>query len=245
MKKQVNNKLAVLFSILLLFIFIQGCASSDLSRGAASEADKAHLDTDYALSHSESSVSDTYQNTSQTTKGAIIGGAAGAAVSGLNSGVSLIPGIAVGAIFGGALGAYIDAHTTLEDKLENRGVKVFILGDQVMLVLPSVLVFNERTSNIRFHAYSTLDLVAQFINRYPNMSVNVAAYSSACEAEVISVALTQQQAASVVKYLWGKGVNTRLLSATGYGGQKLVTANKPEWNSENNRVEITLEKLPV
>lgn len=246
MIKQVDYKTLSGFLILLLFIFIQGCASSDMSRGAASEADKAKLDTDYALSHSESSVTDSYQNTSQATKGAIAGGAAGAIVSSLNSGVGLIPGIAVGAIFGGALGAYIDAHTTLEDKLENRGVKVIILGDQIMMVLPSVLVFNERTSNIRLHAYSTLDLVAQFINRYPNMSVNVSAYTSACTLpDTVNIALTQQQAASVVKYLWSKGVNTRLLSASGYGGEKLIAANKPNWNSENFRVEITLEKLPV
>ncbi len=226
--------------------FLQGCASSDVSRGAASQADKAYLDTDYALNHPEGSVSDAYQNTTQTTKGVVAGAAAGAAVSGFNSSVSLLPGIAVGAIFGGALGAYIDSHTTLADKLENRGVKVIILGDQEMLVLPSVLVFNENTSNIRAHAYSTLDLVAQFINNNPNMSVNVASYTSACGSpEVVNLALTQQQSAAIVKYLWSKGVNTRLLSASGYGGQKLVAANKPDWNSDNYRVEITLEKLPV
>lgn len=238
--------LAVFLTFLLLF-FLQGCASSDVSRGAASEADKAYLDADYALSHSEDDgMTDAYQNTSQTAKGVVMGGAAGVGASSLNSGVSVIPGLAVGAIFGGALGAYIDSHTTLADKLENRGVKVIILGDQVMLVLPSVLVFNEMTPNIRSHAYSTLDLVAQFISCYPNMSVNVAAYTSASGSpEKVNLALTQQQAAAIVKYLWIKGVNTRLLSAAGYGGEKLVTANKPEWNSDNFRVEITLEKLPV
>ncbi len=242
-----KHKLSLLvFLSLLLFVFLQGCASSDVSRGAAAEADKAYLDTDYALGHSEGSLSDSYQNTSQTTKGAVVGGAVGIGASSFNSGVSLLPGLAVGAIFGGALGAYIDSHTTLADKLENRGVKVIILGDQIMLVLPSVLIFNEMTSNIRLHAYSTLDLVGQFIGRYPNMSVNVAAFTSASGSpEKVNLALTQQQAAAIVKYLWAKGLNTRLLSATGYGGGKLVTANKPDWNSDNFRVEITLEKLPV
>jgi intracellular multiplication protein IcmN len=238
------NKLV--FLVFLIFLFLQSCASSDFSRSAASEADKAHLDADYAWNHSETGVSDTYQNTSQTTKGVVLGGAAGVGASSLHSGISFIPGLAVGAIFGGALGAYIDAHTTLADKLENRGVKVIALGDQIMLVLPSVLVFNEMTSNIRFHAYSTLDLVAQFINHYPTMSVNVAAYTSASIApEKVTLALTQQQAAAIVKYLWTKGVDTRLLSAAGYGGEKLITANTTNWNSDNFRVEITLEKLPV
>jgi intracellular multiplication protein IcmN len=242
--KQTNYKIVFIF---FLFIFIQGCASSDVSRGAANEADKAYLDTDYALSHAESDgLPDAYQNTSQATKGAVMGSVAGVGASSMNSGISLLPGLAVGAIFGGALGAYIDAHTTLADKLENRGVKVIMLGDQIMLVLPSVLVFNEMTSNIRSHAYSTLDLVAQFINHYPNMSVNVAAYTSESGSpEKVNLALTQQQAAAIVKYLWIKGINTRLLSASGYGGGKLVAANKPDWNSDNFRVEITLEKLPV
>ncbi|MCD6039402.1 MAG: yiaD 2 [Gammaproteobacteria bacterium] len=243
------NKLShyKVLTIFLLFILLGGCASSDVSRGTASEADKAYLDADYALSHSESDgLTDAYQNSSQTSKGGVVGSLAGVGVSSLNSGVGVLPGLGVGAIFGGALGAYIDSHTTLADKLENRGVKVIILGDQVMLVLPSVLVFNEMTSNIRSHAYSTLDLVAQFIGHYPNMSVNVAAYSSASGSpEKVNLALTQQQAAAVAKYLWIKGVNTRLLSSMGYGGEKLVTANKPDWNSDNFRVEITLEKLPV
>ena len=78
------------------------------------------------------------------------------------------------------------------------------------------------------------------------MSVNVAAYTSECAApDTVNIALTQQQANSVVKYLWTRGLNTRLLSASGYGGTKLIAANKPDWNSDNYRVEITLEKLPV
>jgi intracellular multiplication protein IcmN len=232
---------------LLLFCLLQGCASSDLSRSAASEADKAHLDADYVWSHRESDgLTDTYQNSSQTSKGVVAGAAVGAGVGSLGSGSNVIPGLAVGAIFGGALGAYIDSHTTLADKLENRGVKVIVLGDQVMLILPSVLLFNEMTANIRSHAYSTLDLAAQFVSQYPNMSVNVAAYTSGSGApEKVNLALSQQQADAIVKYLWIKGINTRLLSAAGYGGGKLVTKDTPNWASENYRVEITLEKLPV
>lgn len=251
-KKQQRRKVLVktnkkIFLIILFLFFLQGCASSDVSRGAASEADKAYLDTDYALSHAEGDgATDAYQNSSQTTKGVVIGGAAGLGAGSLNSGMGLLPGLAVGAIFGGALGAYIDSHTTLADKLENRGVKVIVLGDQVMLVLPSVLVFDNMTSNIRPHAYSTLDLVAQYINKYPNMSVNVAAYTSSCGSpEAVNLSLTEQQATVISKYLWMRGVNTRLLSARGYGGEKLIAANKPDWNSDNFRVEITLEKLPV
>jgi len=233
------------YFFIFLSIFLAGCASSDFSRGSASEVDKAYLSADYAWSHSDSSIMDSYQNSSQTAKGAGVGAVAGLGASSMSSGISVIPGIAVGAIIGGALGAYIDAHTTLADQLENRGVKVIVLGDQVMLVLPSVLLFNEMTSNIRPHAYSTLDLVTRYISQYPNMSVNVAAYTSDTCISKVNVALSQQQANAIVKYLWIKNINTRLLSANGYGGAKLVTANTPNWSGDNYRVEITLEKLPV
>jgi hypothetical protein len=36
-----------------------------------------------------------------------------------------------------------------------------------------------------------------------------------------------------------------MLYAEGGGSSKLVTANTADWNSDNYRVEITLEKLPV
>ncbi|MCE3238570.1 MAG: yiaD 2 [Gammaproteobacteria bacterium] len=235
-----------IFLFLFLFVFIAGCASSDFSRGSASEVDKAYLSADYAWNHSDGSLTDSYQNSSQTAKGAAVGAAAGLGASSLSSGINIVPGVAVGAIVGSALGSYIDAHTTLADKLQNRGVNVIVLGDQVMLVLPSVLMFNEMTSNIRPHAYSTLDLVAQYVSQFPNMAVHVGAYTSASGSpRQVNLALSQQQANAILKYLWIKGINTRLLSAVGYGGTKLVTANTPDWAGDNYRVEITLEKLPV
>jgi outer membrane protein OmpA-like peptidoglycan-associated protein len=244
--KKLNSYGVAIYLILLSSIFLQGCASSAVSRGTASEADKAYIDTEYAVTHPMGSVADSYQNSSQTAKGVGLGGMAGGGMGSLSSSVGVIPGLGIGVIFGGALGAYIDSQTTLADKLENRGVSVIILGDQVRLILPTILVFNDLSSNIRLQAYSTLNLVAEFINHYPNRAVTVAAYTSASGGpEKVNLALSQQQADKVGKYLWGRGINTRLLSAAGYGGSKLVTKDIPDWASDNYRTEITLEKLPV
>ena len=120
-----------------------------------------------------------------------------------------------------------------------------ILCDQIMLVIPSSIPFNEQTSVLRHHAYSTLDLVAEFVNQYPNMTVKVAAYSSAFDPQRINLVLTQEQAEKIIRYLWNRGIDTRLLYAEGYGGINLVTQNTNDWSSDNFRVEITLEKLPV
>jgi flagellar motor protein MotB len=45
-----------------------------------------------------------------------------------------------------------------------------------------------------------------------------------------------------VKYLWRAGINTRVLYAEGGGNTKPVTESGDD---ANNRIEITLEKLPA
>jgi outer membrane protein OmpA-like peptidoglycan-associated protein len=240
-----HNILCVFFATAVAMM-LQGCASSQFSRGAASEADKAYIDADYALSHTgEGNIATAYQNTSQQAKGLIIGGAAGALVGSMSSGIGTMPGLIGGAIFGGALGTYMDNYSTFADRLENRGVKTIILGDQILLVLRSSLVFHELTANIYSNAYSTLDMVAQFINQHPNMMVKVAGYTSNAYPDRVNLAITKEQAQHVAKYLWLRGVDTRLLFAEGYGGTHLITKSSADWENDNNRIEITLEKLPV
>jgi outer membrane protein OmpA-like peptidoglycan-associated protein len=222
---------------------LQGCASSSVSREASNQIDVGAQNASNMFS-GNGSIANSYQNTTQTTKGVIIGGTAGAVAGGLTPGVGLFPGLAMGAIMGGAYGAYIDSFTTLSDKLENRGVKVIVLGDQVMMVVSSTRIFDGMTTNINTDAYSTLDMIGQQINTYPNMSVKVAAYVNNAGPASINQSLSQQQADAVAKYLWRTKVNTRMLYSIGMGDSHLVMKSCPELN-ENYRIEITLEKLPV
>jgi outer membrane protein OmpA-like peptidoglycan-associated protein len=245
-----RNMNQLLFLSIFLFYFVislslQGCASSGAQRASASEADKAYISADYNIRHAnEGSFSDTYQNSSQTSKGLVLGGATGAAAGGLSS-MGLGPGLLTGAIIGGAIGAYHDQTATLADRLENRGVKAIILGDQIMLMIPSSLVFNPLTPDIRPTAYATLDTVAEFINTYPNMTVKISAYTSQLGSCAVNLALSAQQATSIVKYLTRKEINTRILTAAGYGGASPVAKDDGNWSSDNYRIEITFEKIPI
>jgi len=233
-------------SLLLVILFLQGCASSSAQRGAASEADQAYLETTYQLTHGSGEVRDAYQNSRQLTKGVLIGGTLGAAAGAATSGGSgVLPGLGLGAIFGGAIGAYIDSHTTLADKLENRGIQVIVLGDNIKIIIPSFVLFDYMTSNLLPDSYETLDLIVEYISRYPNMTVRVIGYTSAIEPEDVSIVLSTQQAQKVMRYLWNRRINTRLLYSAGCGGSNLVTANTGDWGSDNYRIEITLEKLYV
>lgn len=240
-----KNKFLLLPIVFCWFLF--GCASSDVSRHVAGNVDQGFQNANnLAQGTADSSITDSYQNTSQTTKGALIGGATGAVTGALTSGIGVLPAAAVGTIIGGSYGSYIDANTTLQDRLENRDVNVIVLGDQILIVLPSSTVFQAMTATIKSQAYSTLNLVAQYINQYTTMSVKVAAYTNAMGPSRVNLALSQQQAESVAKYLWAAGLNTRLLSAKGYGGRHLVERNSLDWEgSDNYRIEILFEKFPV
>ena len=235
----------VLF-VMMLTVLLQGCASSSVSRDATNGFQSAYEGAGNMFNGSgDTSLPESFADSAQATKGALIGGATGAVAGGMTSGIGVIPGAAGGAIFGGAIGSYIDSKTTLEDKIENRGAKAIILGDQILIILPSSKMFNDDSAEFSPYAYSTLDLVAQLISRYPNMSVKVAAYVNPVGSARVNMALTQEQANNVERYLWRAGVKTRMLYAAGYGGAKPIVQATLEDSEENNRVEITLEKLPV
>ncbi len=231
-----------IFLFALIFALLQGCASSNVSRDASSQFHSTYQGAADAFDSNGISVTEAYQGTSQKTKGMMLGGATGALVGGVASGGSgILPGAAGGAIFGGALGAYIDENTTLADQIINRGNKVIMLGDQILIVLPSKYVFVENTPDLQPYAYETLNLVASYISSYPNISVTITTYANATLPERVSLSITQQQSNSVVKYLWRARTNTRLLYGIGGGESKPVVAD----GDANDRVEITLEKLPA
>jgi outer membrane lipoprotein SlyB len=232
---------SVLYSALL------GCASSSVARSAAGEVDSAYENSNSLITHAgDSTPEDAFQNATQTSKGAIIGGTVGALTGGITSGtVGLLPGAAGGAVIGGILGSYIDYHTNIRDQLENRGVKVLVLGDQVMIVLSSAQIFNGMTPDIRVPAYSTLDLVTKLINNPTTMLVKVGTYTNDVGNKEVNKVISQQQADALVKYLWPR-LHTRVLSGYGYGGENLIERNNLEWaEGANYRIEITFERLPV
>lgn len=240
--------LLVLFlPVLFSGVFISGCASSQVSRDAASNVDLGVQQAKNLVGGAEdSNLPDAYQNSTQATKGAIIGGAAGAVTGALSSGVGVIPGTATGIIFGASYGSYIDSMTTLQDRLENRGVNIIVLGDQILIVVPSARIFNPLTANIKSQAYSTIHMIAQYINHYTKILVKVSAYTADTGSDRVDLALSKQQAEKMAKALLATGVDARILFAEGYGGSHLVAQNGLAWEANDNyRIEITLEKLYV
>jgi hypothetical protein len=92
--------LTSVFCLLCLFpFFLSGCASSDVSREAASNVDMGVQNAkNLADGMADGDMPESYQNANQATKGAIVAGGAGAATGLMASGIGLLPGAAVGAV---------------------------------------------------------------------------------------------------------------------------------------------------
>ena len=237
--------IGILSFLTLISCLMVACASSGVQRDAASNIDLGVQNAkNLAQSATNGDMADTYQNTSQSTKGAMMGGAAGAVTGAMSGAIGFVPGVAAGAILGATYGRYIDANTTLADKLDNRGANVVVLGDQVLIVIPSSRIFNSMSASIKPTAYSTLDLVAEYINSYTKMLVKISTYTNDLGSKRVNLALSDQQAQALAKYFTAKGVDARVLYATGYGGTHLVDKISLDWDkSDNYRIEISLEKL--
>lgn len=232
--------LCLLFSFSLLF----GCASSEISRQYATHIDETVQSV--TTPPQDITLENSYGNASQIAKGVMIGGAGGA-IAGAVAGMGFVgPAAAGGAVFGGIVGAIIERNASLQDRLINRGVNVIVLGDQIRIILHSEQIFEGMTPAIQPQAYSTLHMIADYIRPYIKTSVKVAGYTNATGPERINLALSQEQAESVAKFLQANEINARLIYAVGYGGDNLVSRNSPDWaSSDNYRIEITLEKLPA
>ena len=225
--------------------FLIGCASSNVTRDVSSGVDMGVQNAKNLYDGAtEGDVVNSYQNTNQATKGGMLGGAAGAATGLMSTSVGFLPGVLAGGILGASYGSYIDANATLDDQLQNRGANVIVLGDQILIVVPSARLFDPMTAKINPSAYSTLSLLAKYINSYTKTLVKVAVYTNNLGSQRVNQSLSEEQAKVIAKYLIADGIDARLLYAAGYGGTHLVEKNAKIWDSSDNyRVEITLEKL--
>lgn len=236
-----------LFFFIIAISTLISCASSNVSRTAADNVD---LGVQNAKSlwngTSNGNFAEAYQNTNQTTKGALIGGVAGGIGGFLTSGIGVLAGTATGAVLGASYGAYIDSNTNFEDRLENRGANIIVLGDQILVVFPSTRIFLPYTATIKQQSYSTLYMLARFINRYTKTLVRITVYTSDTGSPSADLALSNQQAYAVSRFLQASGIDARLIYASGCGGTRLVDNVKNDWDaSDNYRIEISFEKLYV
>ena len=175
----------------------------------------------------------------------------GAAIGAIGGGV-LGPAIAVSAPvaawFGGVTGAAL-AHNhaksmTLLKDIENNGVQIFLIGDYVKLVLPTDIFFTPDAPSFNTSSFRVLDMLANFLNKYPKISVRISGYTDNQGMPERNLALSQQRAEMVANYLWNHGLDARLVYAAGYGSCHTVASNTTTYGrAANRRIEISLYRI--
>ena len=188
------------------------------------------------------------EKTSQATKGAAIGAATGVVV-GLITGDdsaerkkrALILG-GVGAIAGGGVGAYMDhQEMKLRQRLENSGVSVTRIGDNITLNMPGNITFAFDSADISAGFYDVLGSVALVLNEYDKTFVEVAGHTDSTGSEEYNMGLSQRRAGSVASYLSAQQVMADRLITIGAGESRPIASNDTDAGRQaNRRVEITI-----
>jgi outer membrane protein OmpA-like peptidoglycan-associated protein len=99
--------------------------------------------------------------------------------------------------------------------LDSKGIQVVRLGEEVTLILPAGKFFNKGSNNL--HNTEDLDQIVKFLNAYPTEGIQIKGYTDTVGNYRRNFALSRAQAQAVSSYLFRHGLNTRLISAEGYG----------------------------
>lgn len=91
------------------------------------------------------------------------------------------------------------------------------------------------SSNLEADSYYELDYAASLLNKYPDISLEVAGHTDNVGDSAANRSLSQQRAASVMSRLIAKGVSATRLKSAGYGDASPVDSNDTEEGRANNR----------
>ena len=113
------------------------------------------------------------------------------------------------------------------------------LGDVVGL---DGVTFEFNSDRLRPDARTILDDVAEVMERYPEMLVEVAGHTDSLGSDAYNMELSQKRAAAVRRYLIDSGIAADRMTAVGYGETEPVDTNDTEEGRERNRrVELRIQ----
>jgi len=132
------------------------------------------------------------------------------------------------------------------DQKNKTKVSVIRKGQTWTFVLPSDLLFDNDTAEIKQSYEPVLGVIADFMRTYPKITVTVRAYLDKPQEELktkfgtIQDELTQRQADAMVEDLTARHINARLIIGEGMGNKDPVAWDgTPIGRYLNRRVEIS------
>jgi outer membrane protein OmpA-like peptidoglycan-associated protein len=114
------------------------------------------------------------------------------------------------------------------------------LLDGKSLCLPN-LNFETNSAKILPSSYEELNSLAEWIVSHPDIKLQISGYTDKTGTDEFNLQLSKDRAASVKKYLTGKGVNDYAIDTEGYGSSNPIDQTHIA-SLTNRRVEICLKK---
>ena len=169
--------------------------------------------------------------------GTLAGAGLGAAIDDHKRGRGALIGAAVGGLAGAGVGHYLEKQKQEIDQIPDANVQQ--QGEVLTVAFPGDVLFDTGSSSLAPGAFSRLDQLATTLGRYPDTDLIIRGYTDSAGSEASNLALSEQRADSVRRYLIGKGVSPARMTSVGFGeSMPLATNSTPEGRQQNRRVEI-------
>lgn len=97
------------------------------------------------------------------------------------------------------------------------------------------ILFNTNQSTFQSQSYLVLDNIVKKMKAYPNTNFDIKGYTDSTGNPSINLPLSEARANAVKKYLVDNGINSKRLTAKGYGSADPIDTNKTAAGRANNR----------
>lgn len=177
--------------------------------------------------------------------GALAGGVAGALIGGGDWRKRALIGAGVGALAGGGIGYYMDQQEAkLRQRLQNTGVSVTRVGNDIILNMPGNITFASGSADINASFYEVLNSVGLVLEEYDKSLVDVYGHTDSDGSAEFNQQLSERRAQSVAAYLQSRGILRDRFFIKGFGESQPIASNATEaGKAQNRRVEIRIAPL--
>ena len=189
---------------------------------------------------------------SNTTGGALVGAGGGAvagaiigSATGADPRVAALIGAGIGGLTGAAIGRYMDQQEAeLRAQLQDTGVSVTRVGNQIILNMPSNITFGVDSAMVQPRFNETLVSVGLVLRKFNKTIIDVYGHTDSSGSDDYNRDLSQRRAVAVATILANQGVDQRRFFIEGRGEEDPIASNASEsGRAQNRRVEIQLSPI--
>jgi len=135
------------------------------------------------------------------------------------------------------------SESSLINQLHCQGVQVIQIGDFVRIIMYTDNLFQTNTPNLSFCATPVLMNVDCLLKKYGDVPIQIKGYTDIVPNCCMARQLSQDEADSVLAFLWAHGIPHQQMCARGFGCQDpIASIHTVCGNAFNRRIEIWVQQ---